>query len=614
MKRKIELLAPAKDFQTAVDAIDCGADAVYIGGAKFGARYAAGNSLDDIRHTVEYAHRYGAKVYATLNTLLFDNELSEAECLAREIIATGVDALIIQDTAYCRMGLNAELHSSTQMNNTTPEQARFLAESGFARVILERALSLDEIRAIRKATDVELEYFVHGAICVGHSGRCFLSRSMGNRSGNRGACTQPCRLTYDLTDANRNVIIKGKHLLSVRDLDLSKRLGDLLDAGISSFKIEGRLKERTYVRNIVSHYRRALDAALAERPDLERASVGTSHTEFTPDPSKSFTRGGSEYMLDGKASGVASFDTPKSVGERLGRVTKIIGKGFRIDGTTLPDSGDGICVITPQGVCGTNINGCDGGIIRPNSMEGITLGAEVYRNFDSRFNRLLERGRIKRTISAKAYAKVAPNGITLTFTDEEGETASATHTAPFEPASNIERTNEVIRTQCAKSGDTIFAVESVEVTNPEGLFVPASLVADLRREALTLLLENRIAQPSKHRIFAENLAPRYPKTALTAQDNVTNRLAEAFYRDHGVEQIAAPLELSEDFGGECVMVSSYCIRREIGQCLREKPTLKGDLYIEHGTHRYRLDFDCKRCEMRVLQEQQIQNSKFKIQN
>ena len=600
MKRKIELLAPAKDFQTAVDAIDCGADAVYIGGAKFGARYAAGNSLDDIRRTVEYAHRYGAKVYATLNTLLFDDELAEAERLALEIVATGVDALIIQDVAYCRMGLDAELHSSTQMNNTTPEQARFLAESGFARVILERALSLEEIRSIRRATDVELEYFVHGAICVGHSGRCFLSRSMGNRSGNRGACTQPCRLTYDLTDANRNIIIKGKHLLSVRDLDLSKRLGDLLDAGISSFKIEGRLKERTYVRNIVSHYRQALDAALAKRPELERASVGKSQTEFTPDPAKSFTRGGSEYMLDGKVSGVASFDTPKSVGEYLGRVSKIVGKGFRIDGSTLPDSGDGICVITPQGVCGTNINGCEGNIIRPNSMEGITLGAEVYRNFDSRFNRLLERGRIKRTISTTALGEVSASEIALTFTDEEGISASVVRQIDSEPAGNPERTNDVIRTQCAKSGDTIFAVESVEVSNPEGMFIPASLVADIRREALALLLEKRISKHTEHRIFSEELSPRYPKRMLTAQDNVTNRLAAEFYRDHGVEQIDSPLELSEDFDGKCVMTASYCIRREIGQCLREKPSLKGELYIEHGFHRYRLDFDCKRCEMRLI--------------
>ena len=599
-QRKIELLAPAKDFQTAVDAIDCGADAVYIGGAKFGARYAAGNSLEEISRTVEYAHRYRAKVYATLNTLLFDNELKEAEQLAQEIIATGVDALIVQDTAYCRMGLDAELHSSTQMNNTTPEQARFLAECGFARVILERALSLEEIRAIRHASDVELEYFVHGAICVGYSGRCFLSRSMGNRSGNRGACSQPCRLTYDLTDEKGNIIIKGKHLLSVRDLDLSTRLGDLLDAGITSFKIEGRLKERTYVRNIVSHYRRALDAALAERPHLKRASIGTSHTEFTPNPAKSFTRGGSEYMLDGKVGGVASFDTPKSVGEYLGRVIKVLAGGFRIDGSTLPDSGDGICIITPQGVCGTNINGCDGSTIRPNSMEGITLGAEVYRNFDARFNRLLERGRIRRTIATTAAVEVANDKISIKFEDEEGITAIANRDMAFEPATNTERTNEVIRTQAAKSGDTIFAVGEVAVSNPEGLFVPSSVVADIRREALAQLLEKRMHQPREQRLFRENPAPRYPKSKLSPQDNVTNRLAEAFYRDHGVEQIAAPLELSEDFGGECVMVSSYCLRREIGQCLREKPTLRGDLFIEHGTHRYRLEFDCKRCEMRVI--------------
>ncbi len=599
MKHKIELLAPAKDFQTAVDAIDCGADAVYIGGAKFGARYAAGNSIDDIRRTAEYAHRYGARVYATLNTLLFDDELAEAEHLAREIISTGVDALIVQDAAYCRMGLDAELHSSTQMNNTSPEQARFLAECGFARVILERALSLEDIRAIRAATDVELEYFVHGAICVGHSGRCFLSRSMGNRSGNRGACSQPCRLAYDLTDGKGNTLIKGKHLLSVRDLDLSARLGDLLDAGVTSFKIEGRLKERTYVRNIVSHYRQALDAALAERPHLVRSSVGTSHIEFTPDPAKSFTRGGSEYMLDGKVGGVASFDTPKAVGEYLGRVSKISAGGFRIDGATLPDSGDGICIITPQGVCGTNINGCEGGLIRPNSMDGITLGAEVYRNFDARFNRLLERGRIRRTIAATAMVEVGNGKMSIKFEDEEGVTATASRDMALEPAGNPERTNEVIRTQTAKSGDTIFAVGEVLVSNPEGLFVPASVVAEVRREGLAQLLEKRLHQPREKRPFRENSAPRYPKSALSSQDNVTNRLAEAFYREHGVEHIAAPLELSESFEGECVMVSSYCIRREIGQCLRENPTLRGDLFIEHGTHRYRLDFDCKRCEMRL---------------
>ncbi len=599
MKRQIELLAPAKDFQTAVDAIDCGADAVYIGGAKFGARYAAGNSIDDIRRTAEYAHRFGAKVYATLNTLLFDDELEEAERLAREIIATGVDALIVQDMAYCRLGLPIELHASTQTNCVTPEKVKFFEQVGFARAILERSLSKEQIVEIRKATNIELEAFIHGAICVGHSGRCFLSRSMSERSGNRGACTQPCRLTYDLTDANRNVIIKGKHLLSVRDLNLSARLGELLDAGVTSFKIEGRLKERTYVRNIVSHYRHALDAALAERPHLVRSSVGTSHIEFTPDPAKSFTRGGSEYMLDGKVGGVASFDTPKSVGERLGRVTKVQAGGFRMDGATLPDSGDGICIITPQGVCGTNINGCEGGLIRPNSMEGITLGADVYRNFDARFNRLLERGRIRRTIAAMAMVEVGNGKMSIKFEDEEGVTATASRDMALEPAGNPERTNEVIRTQTAKSGDTIFAVGEVLVSNPEGLFVPASVVAEVRREGLAQLLEKRLHQPREKQPFRENSAPRYPKSALSPQDNVTNRLAEAFYRDHGVEQIAAPLELSESFGGKCVMVSSYCIRREIGQCLRENPTLRGDLFIEHGSHRYRLDFDCKRCEMRL---------------
>ena len=308
--KSVELLAPAKDLQSAVAAVDYGADAVYIGGAKFGARYAAGNSAGEIARVVEYAHRYGVRVHATLNTLIYDDELEAAGRQARELIAAGVDALIVQDMALRRMNLPVELHASTQMCNMTPAQARFLGECGFARVILERALSLGEIRDICAATAAEVECFVHGAICVGYSGRCFLSRSVSDRSGNRGACSQPCRLTYDLTDGRGRTYIAGKHLLSVRDLNLSAHIGELLDAGVTSFKIEGRLKDVGYIKNIVAYYRREVDAALAVRPHLRRASAGESIPDFTPDTAKSFTRGESEYFFAGKRPGVASFDTP----------------------------------------------------------------------------------------------------------------------------------------------------------------------------------------------------------------------------------------------------------------------------------------------------------------
>ena len=328
--KSIELLAPAKDLQAAVAAVDYGADALYIGGARFGARHAAGNSAEEIARAVEYAHQYGVRVHATLNTLLYDGELAEAERQARELIAAGVDALIVQDMALRRMNLPVELHASTQAATRTPEQALFLERCGFARVILERALSFDEIRAIRAACGGDLECFVHGAICVGYSGRCFLSRSMSERSGNRGACSQPCRLTYDLVDESGRTVVKGRHLLSVRDLNLSDRIGELIDAGITSFKIEGRLKDVGYIKNVVSHYRQRIDRELASRPGFCRSSVGESRPDFQPDPSKSFTRGESEYFFDGRRAGVASFDTPKAVGEFVGRVARVDGRSFTL--------------------------------------------------------------------------------------------------------------------------------------------------------------------------------------------------------------------------------------------------------------------------------------------
>ena len=516
--KRLELLAPARDYASAVAAVDAGADAIYIGGARFGARHAAANSVDDIRRAAEYAHLYSVRVHATLNTLLYDDELAAAERQARELVAAGVDALIVQDMALRRMSLPVELHASTQTAIRTPAEAAFLGSAGFARVILERALSLDEIRAICRATTAEVECFVHGAICVGYSGQCYLSRSMSARSGNRGDC--------------------------------------------------------------------------------RRASVGETRLDFTPDPAKSFTRGESEYFLMGRSAGVASFDTPKSVGEFVGRVAACDVRGFTLDRDAALAAGDGICI----GADGTNVNSVEGRRIAPNRMPAsIRPGAAVYRNLDSRFRLQLERSRMRRVIPAEACVTVASDRVTFRYTDCEGLSAEASREGVFEPAGDPAKMADGLRTQAARSGDTPFDVQRVEVTGAEW-FVPLSLAGSLRREALAELRRLRVARVPEHRILAEDPCAPYPAAALSAEGNVTNRLAERFYRDHGVTRIERGLDLEASTAGRRVMRSAYCIRREIGECLLEGSRLGGDLFLVRGAKRYRLAFDCARCEMSLIDE------------
>ena len=596
--RNIELLAPAKELQSAVDAVDCGADAVYIGAAQFGARHAATNSVEDIAKAVEYAHRFGVKVYATLNTLIFDDELQAAKAQAEALVAAGVDALIVQDMAYCRMGLDVPLHASTQTACSTVEQVRFFEDVGFERAILERNLSLAEIENICDKTNIEIEAFVHGAICVCHSGRCYLSRSMSDRSGNRGECSQPCRLPYDLTDGKGTIYIKGKHLLSVTDLDLSQRIGHMLDAGVNSFKIEGRLKDRVYLRNVVSHYRRLIDEQIALRTDCRRASVGVSHIEFEPNTAKSFTRGGGTYLFDGKRAGVASFDTPKALGERIGRVTKVVGGRFAVDSTLRLATGDGVCFITGGEAVGTNINAVEGQWITPNRIDGIKVGTELYRNFDRLFSATVERSRIRRAIEVSVEVVFTDKSITATATDCTGVSASVTMEISTDEAKNTEKMEAVVVEQMSKSGQTIFDVVRVDVSAVR--FVPASVVATLRRELLAALERQRVAVYSHSRGFEERVGALYPRAELTEQDNVTNALAREFYADHGVKSIASGLDIEPTTVGHRVMVTDYCIRREIGQCLLCKPTISGELFLERGRKRYKLVFDCKKCQMSLI--------------
>ena len=607
--RKIELLAPAKDYDTAVDAIDCGADAVYIGAGKFGARHSATNPIEDIARVAEYAHRYGVKVYATLNTLLFDDELEAAHAQALALIEAGVDALIVQDMAYWKMNLPIALHASTQTNCASTERVKFFEEMGFARAILERSLSKREIAEIRKSTTIELEAFVHGAICVSQSGRCFFSRSTSERSGNRGECSQPCRLEYDLCNDKGETIIKSKHLLSVRDLDLSARLGEMIDLGITSFKIEGRLKDRTYVRNIVSLYRQLLDREIAKRNDVERSSVGRSTIEFEPNASRTFTRGAGEYLFDGKRRGVASFDTPKAMGEKVGKIVKVDRRGIVLDRKHDLTTGDGVCFIVNGSLIGTNVVGVEGERTQLNRYDGVAVGVELFRNYNRLFSQAVERSRVKRTIAVDLHLRFEQDKIVLTATDETGCVGLSTAEYTYEEVRDVAKSEEALRRQLSRSGDTIFEVRNTEIESIG--FVPMSVVANLRREALANLEQSRLSNHSSELLSASltevqnrrECKAQYPSKVLTPQDNVTNHLAREFYTECGVEEIAEGLDCRTSTIGEQVIISDYCIRREIGECLLEKPRLKGDLYLVRGTKKYRLSFDCKACQMKIIDEQ-----------
>ena len=409
-RKTVELLAPARDYLSAVAAVDYGADAVYMGGAKFGARQAAGNAAEEIARAVGYAHRYGVRVHATLNTLLWDDELEEAERQARELIAAG------SMRSSCRTWpCGGWIFRSSCTPRRRCRTARPKGRGSWARRGSRASFWSGTFRSTKSARSAARRGPRWSVSCTGrsaweYSGRCFLSRSMSARSGNRGACSQPCRLTYDLTDGRGHTYIAGKHLLSVRDMNLSAHLGELLDAGVTSFKIEGRLKDVNYIRNVVAFYRRATDEALAARPRLGRASVGESVPDFTPDTAKSFTRGESEYFFAGRCAGVASFDTPKAVGERIGRVVRVERGAFRLDaaeGRTLA-AGDGICFVTPGGLVGTNVNAAEGGRIVPRRMEGIVPGAEVFRNYDRAFTLRVERSRTRRVIPSRRSRRSRP--------------------------------------------------------------------------------------------------------------------------------------------------------------------------------------------------------------
>ncbi|MCR5036301.1 MAG: U32 family peptidase [Bacteroidales bacterium] len=638
--KKIELLSPAKNLEVGVAAINHGADAVYIGGPGFGAREKVSNSIYDIEKLCRHAAIYDAKVYVTLNTLLFDNELDQARKIAWDCYNAGVDALIVQDMALLMMDLPPiALHASTQCNNTTPEKVKFLEDVGFKQVVLARELSINEIKEIRSKTTVPLEFFVHGALCVSYSGQCYLSHVIGHRSANRGACAQPCRLKWNLEDENGNTLIANRHLLSLRDMNNSKNLEELIDAGITSFKIEGRLKDADYVKNTTAYYRQALDKIIEIRDDLERASRGVSTPSFVPNLEKSFSRGFTDYFAHGRQKIDSPF-TPKSMGEHVGSIQKIDGKRLNVNllkGIEL-HNGDGLCFLDENNeLQGFNVNGVDGNSIltsfrlERSGMEKsqtterdfstplrYARNDKLYRNYDIVWQKSVETSDGNRKIAIRLKLSDTAEGLKLSAFVDDSVSTDVEMNYQKDIAKNPEKSLENIRTKLSQWGDTKFTIESVDIDFKEIYFIPNSVLGELKRQLVVKLEETLVkrhfdcseAEWRNHRHLndsEQNFSGDFSTTLRFARNdglsylgNVTNSLSRQFYENHGVTHIDDGLEKSMPEGEIVVMTTKHCIRYANGMCAKETGKPATPLFISNDCGRFRLDFDCKNCLMKVI--------------
>lgn len=602
-QRKIELLAPAKNLECGMAAIDHGADAVYIGAPKFGARAAAVNSLEDIAALVEYAHLYNVRIYVTVNTILKDEELKETEEMIRALYRVGVDALIVQDMGITGLELPPiPLHASTQMDNRTAEKVRFLADAGFRQVVLARELSLREIGKIHEACpDVPLEIFVHGALCVSYSGQCYVSQACFGRSANRGECAQFCRLPFSLVDSNDRVIAKDKHLLSLKDLNQSEELEALLDAGASSFKIEGRLKDVSYVKNVTAAYRQKLDAILARRKEYVRASSGSCRYAFKPQLDKSFSRGFTHYFLHGRTRDVFSFDTPKSLGEEMGTMKEARGNYLTVAGLKSFNNGDGVCYIDEQGkLQGFRINRVEGNKLYPQEMPRIKPRTVLYRNFDQEFEKILARRSSERKMAVAIRLADTAFGFALTLTDEDDNRVTLSLPRAKEPARTPQEEN--LKTQLAKLGNTPFEAERVDIDFTENWFLPASVLADFRRQAIEKLIAARRINYRRELAVLRPTTHAFPQTPLTYLGNVMNARAASFYAGHGVASIAPAFEQTP-VEKAVLMFCKHCLRYSMGWCpvhQRERSPYREPYYlVSTDGKRFRLEFDCRNCQMKV---------------
>ena len=605
-KRCIELLAPARDANVALQAIKCGADAVYMGAENFGARASAGNSVEDIAQVVEFAHKYGARVYVTINTIIFDNELDAVEQLIWRLYEVGVDALIVQDMSLLRMKLPPiELHASTQCDTRDVAKARFLQEIGFSQIVVARELSLKEINEIYKGTDVPIEAFVHGALCVSYSGDCQASCIAMGRSANRGECAQMCRLPYTLYDGAGNVLIADKHLLSLRDMNRSDYIKEMLEAGVSSFKIEGRLKDVGYVKNIVAYYRNKIDEVISQNPERYcRASYGKSILNFEPSPVKSFNRGFTSYFLNGKHSSIASIDTPKSIGTRVAVVKHCRGNELVVALEETLANGDGLGYFNSKGeFCGFRLNRISGNKLYPASKVDLKVGTILYRNSDKAWiDKMHDEVGVSRVIELKMHLQQHDGKLILTVEDERGCKVDAVFDASYDIAQTPQE--EARKRVLKKLGNTIYTVASIK-DDWGNVFIPASKLTDLRRKAIDALDEQWKSVDRRNHRRMENANCMLPQgNKLSYHDNVANRLAEEFYRQHGATTIEHAVEVDRKAAGReiVVMTTRYCLRREMGYCLKtsQGARWKSPLHITSANHRFRLDFDCSKCEMKVV--------------
>jgi putative protease len=610
MKKKVEILAPAKNLVQGMAAINAGADAVYIGAPQFGARSNATNSIEDIEALVEYAHLFKAQVFVVVNTILYDYELDDCKKLIHELYAIGVDALIVQDMAVLEMDLPPiVIHASTQANNRDPKHVKFLADAGMKRVVLARELNLDQIKDIHQATDVELEFFVSGALCVSFSGNCYMSIANGERSANRGSCAQNCRLPYNLVDGTGKTLIANSHLLSIKDLDLSDQLPNLIEAGVTSFKIEGRLKDMVYVKNNTSYLRKKLDAFLENNESYQKASSGRTFFNFDPEMDRSFNRGYTDYFVNKRTEKIGSWESPKSQGQYIGKLIETKANGYIIENYEKLNNGDGLYFINENNEPdGMQINIIVNNIVVPNTFKSIAPGTVIYRNSDAEFIRLVERDDSAiRKIGVNLTFTETNDGFMLVAIDEDGHQSISSFESIKELAKNEESTIPNIKKNLSKTGGTPFIIDNIDVEFSQNWFLPISKINEVRRVVLEQLIDIRIKEYHREEFQIQKTDHPYPVSQLDFTYNVSNHMAKAFYKRHGVTEIEKAFELQWDPGKSRVMVTKYCVKYELGKCARFQRDTMGEKVVEpltltHGENAYKLKFNCKPCEMEIWEK------------
>ncbi|MCL1116804.1 MULTISPECIES: peptidase U32 family protein [Pseudomonadati] len=624
-KRQLELLAPAKNADYGIEAIRHGADAVYIGGPAFGARHNAGNSVEDIARLAEFAHRYHAQVFVALNTILMDDELPKAQQLIWDLYHAGVDALIIQDMGVLQLDLPPiALHASTQMDNRTPEKAVFLEQVGFSQVVLARELNIPQIRDIAASTKMKLEFFIHGALCVSYSGLCNLSHAYSNRSANRGECSQMCRLPCNLTTRDGDVLAENQHLLSLKDNNQTDNLEALIDAGVTSFKVEGRLKDITYLKNVTAHYRKQLDAIIDKRNDLASISHGRCEFNFTPDPDKSFNRGKTDYFVNQRTEAIEHFSSPKFIGEKVGRITQV-GKDFiKIDITEsgkdiVFNNGDGLCFfvehyetqrLSDDKLAGTRVNRADGNTLYLTEVpKDLKVGVMMFRNFDHKFESTLNKDSASRKISVDMQFYDTDDGVALSLTDAHGISASVSLQCEKQAANDQPKSAANLKKQLGKLGSTDFVANKINLLVEQVWFLPSSVVNELRRDAVDALMLARVSAYKRPERWLHDKNARFPQKSLSFLSNVANEQARSFYEQHGVIQMEDTYEKNKVLHDAPLMVTKHCLRYSFNLCPKEVEGIKADpMFLDVGKDKLKLVFDCQKCEMMIVGSNQMVKS------